>query len=133
MTADEPAPPTALTGRSIPISQRSDLAFVPSKPAGGCTSCGSVDTVTVDGVHGRRCATCPPQFSPTHLEGLAADRRSVGAYVRSLPPGPFRPDFAGDLVAMGRVDAAFAYLGFYLRREIGERFDRASDAIGVAW
>lgn len=30
----------------------------------GCTACGSQDTVTLDGHHGRRCGSHPPGFSP---------------------------------------------------------------------
>lgn len=91
----------------------------------GCTSCGSPDTVTVDGVHGRRCGNCPPGFSPTHLVGLHDDRRDVGAYISSVPSGGFRADFAADMVDMGRPDAAFAYLGAWLARETDARFARA--------
>lgn len=98
----------------------------------GCTSCGAADTVTIDGVHGRRCADCPPGFSVGHYASLVADRRDAGAYVRgALPPGPFRQDVAEDMVDVGRADVAFAYLGAYLRRETRDRFQASIDAMAV--
>lgn len=101
---------------------------------GGCTSCGSADTVTVDGVHGRRCVACPPGFSVTHYDGLRADHGDAGAYVRgALPAGQFRRDLAANMVDVGRADVAFAYLHTHLEREIRARFQAAIDDMAVAW
>jgi hypothetical protein len=43
----------------------------------GCTApgCGTQNTVTLDGVHGRRCAEHPPTFDPAHAVELAVDGR----------------------------------------------------------
>lgn len=95
----------------------------------GCTGCGTQQTATIDGVNGRRCAACPPGLSTRHLADLSADRRGVGPYLRALltlPPGGFRRDFAADMVAAGRADAAFIYLGAWLASECDRRFTGAS-------
>lgn len=73
-----------------------------SNPADGCTGCGSRATVQLHPYRGRRCPDC-----------------------MTVPPGPFRADFAADLVEMGRPDAAFAYLAAFLAHETGRRFDAA--------
>lgn len=39
----------------------------------GCTSCGSEQTETLDGVNGRRCADCAPTFDPSHAVELMRD------------------------------------------------------------
>jgi hypothetical protein len=69
--------------------------------ADGCTAkrCGDQRTVQLHPNLGRRC--------------------SVHA---TVPPGPFRADFAADMVDAGRADAAFAYLAAYLARTADERF-----------
>lgn len=36
----------------------------------GCTCCGTQKTATVDGIHGRRCAACPPGFDRAHVTRL---------------------------------------------------------------
>jgi hypothetical protein len=43
----------------------------------GCTAsgCGTQDTVTLDGVHGRRCAQHPPTFDPARAVELAVTGR----------------------------------------------------------
>lgn len=52
--------------------------------AGGCTACGSPVTVTVCGVHGRRCAAHPPTYQAQHTTNLLADGRfsAAWAYLR---------------------------------------------------
>lgn len=120
MTADEPAPPTALTGSPIPISQATGnvqfvqptpgVSLVDPDPGEGCADCGTQDTVQLHPHRGRLC--------PEHI---------------TLPPGPFRTDLAEHMVELQRADSAFAYLAAWLQRAADERFDRASDAIGVAW
>jgi hypothetical protein len=95
----------------------------------GCTGCGARETVTVDGVNGRRCADCPPRASRQHLDGLAADGVGVVSYARTLvtlPPGGYRRGLAEHMVDLGRADAAFAYLTGWMAHEIGARFDRAT-------
>lgn len=98
-----------------------------------CTRCGDVDTVTVDGVHGRRCATCPPGLDPVEAAKLAAHGLpgTAGAYIRAhLPAGCFRHDLADHLVDLGRADSAFTYLRAHMARETDQRFAAASQAIG---
>src|SRR5690348_10110464 len=55
------------------------------RPIPGCTSCGSPETVTVDGINGKRCADHPPTFDPSTAVELM--RRGLpgaaGAYIRS--------------------------------------------------
>ena len=55
----------------------------PTCDAKGCTS---TDTVTVDGINGRRCAEHPPEFSPEVAVELM--RRGLpgaaGAYIRGV-------------------------------------------------
>ena len=48
----------------------------PTAPA-GCTApgCGTQNTTTVDGVHGRRCAEHPPTFDPARAVHLAMSGR----------------------------------------------------------
>lgn len=50
--------------------------------ATGCTApdCGTQDTVTLDGVHGRRCAEHPPTFNPTIAVELAVAGQLADAY-----------------------------------------------------
>lgn len=47
--------------------------------------CGTQDTATVDGVHGRRRAQHPPRFSRKHARDLAQqhDDHALGAYLRT--------------------------------------------------
>lgn len=49
----------------------------------GCTLCGSQQTESLDGVHGRRCADHPPTFDRKHYDGLVQDRGDVSAYIRT--------------------------------------------------
>lgn len=101
----------------------------PPPQRNGCTGCGSLNTVTIDGVRGRRCADCPPSPSAKHLTALVDDQLDVGPYVRTvatLPPGGYHRGLADDLVEMGRADAAFTYLGAFLAHEIDRRFTAAA-------
>jgi hypothetical protein len=52
------------------------------QPSPHCTGpgCTSQDTVTVDGVNGRRCAAHPPQFEPEHAVRLAVIGWREAAY-----------------------------------------------------
>lgn len=76
---------TALMGAGRPPTQASPARV------GTCTAtdCRRTDTVTLDGVHGRRCPEHPPTFDPTYAVELA---RSSG-----LPAalGYLRTDFPG--------------------------------------
>lgn len=76
----------------------------------GCTTCGSQATVLLHPQEGRQC--------PTHI---------------TLPDGPYRPDLAMDMVAMGRVDAAFTYIRACLDREIDRRFDALLADMRAGW
>lgn len=76
--------------------------LVGTDPRDGCTACGSPATVTLSAFDGRRCSD--------HA---------------TLPPGGFRRDLADDMVAVGRADAAFAYLGAWLAAEADRRFAAA--------
>lgn len=74
----------------------------------GCSAsrCGDQRTVQLHPHLGRRCSS--------HI---------------TVPPGPFRSDFAADMVEMGRADASFAYLDAWLTREIRDRFAGAIRAL----
>lgn len=53
----------------------------------GCTVCGTQQTVTLDGINGRRCAAHPPVFDAERAVTLAV---KVGpsaalAYIRAVP------------------------------------------------
>lgn len=54
----------------------------------GCEVCGTADTATVDGVHGRRCAEHPPVFDPAHAVRLAVGGQLTDAlrYCRQVAP-----------------------------------------------
>lgn len=56
-----------------------------SAPGEGCTTCGSTDTATVDGVSGRRCGQHPPGYSRAHALGLVdrGDVRGATAHLRA--------------------------------------------------
>lgn len=104
----------------------------PKSSTQGCTSCGSEKTDTVDGVHGRRCAHCPPAYSAKHLAGLIANGLGVTAYARTvatLPPGCYRPDLADHMIELGRSDAAFAYMQAAFARDIDHRFAELAAAL----
>jgi hypothetical protein len=58
-----------------------NTGYNPAK--GGCTVCGCQDTVSLDGVHGRRCAQHPPGYDRTHYDALVRDRGDVAAYIRT--------------------------------------------------
>lgn len=106
-----------------------------TSPAVGCTSCGSADTVTIDGVNGRRCAACPPGLDPEHAVRLSVRGLpgAAGAYVRAtLPTGDYLPDLAEHMVVLGRADAAFTYLGAFLTHEADRRFAAAARALDGA-
>ena len=65
------------------ISDRGYDGYDPT--AVGCSNCGSPETVTCDGFHGRRCANCPPAFDPDvavelHVAGFPG---AALAYLRS--------------------------------------------------
>lgn len=45
----------------------------------GCTSCGAEETVTMDGVNGRRCADCPPTYDRAYALALVNDGNLSGA------------------------------------------------------
>ena len=55
-------------------------------PPPTCSSCGSDQTETVDGICGHRCAACRPTFDPTTAVELM--RRGLpgvaGAYLRGM-------------------------------------------------
>ena len=55
-------------------------------PPPTCSSCGSQDVATVDGICGHRCADCRPTFDPTTAVELM--RRGLpgaaGAYLRGM-------------------------------------------------
>lgn len=70
-----------------------------TKPDAGCATCGAPDTVLLHPHLGRQC--------PDHV---------------TLPPGGFRADLAADMVGLGRVDCAFAYLAAWLVAEADRRF-----------
>jgi len=65
--------------------------------AGGCTACGSEDTVTMDGINGRRCATDAP----------AGAAPLLGDYDRSA---------AMSMVDAGNPAGAFSWLRHHLGR-----------------
>lgn len=56
----------------------------------GCTAtdCGTQDTITLDGVHSRRCAQHPPTFDPQRAVELAVSGRLETAlgYCRAEVP-----------------------------------------------
>lgn len=95
--------PAAVPPQPLVLVQASDLRA-------GCTGCGSQKTVVLHPRDGRRCPAC-----------------------MTIPPGRFRQDLADDMVELGRVDAAFAYLGGWLAGQIDRRFELATDRIAVAW
>lgn len=72
----------------------------------GCVGCGSQRTVILCPSRGRLCPSC-----------------------MTIPAGPFRSDLAADMVELGRIDAAFRYLGGWLARETAARFDAAIRAV----
>ena len=53
--------------------------------ATGCTApgCGTQQTSTLDGIHGRRCADHPPTFSRRWYDECVRNRLGVTAYVRT--------------------------------------------------
>ena len=82
-----------------------------SNPEDGCAAgrCGRRDTVQLHPYRGRLC--------PAH------------AQLPTVPPGPYRPDFAAELVELGRADAAFGYLRAFLRVEADRRYAAAAGAL----
>jgi hypothetical protein len=40
--------------------------------------------VSLDGVHGRRCAQHPPGYDRAHYDALVRDRGDVAAYIRTV-------------------------------------------------
>lgn len=81
---------TAPTHYSGPGNSHASVGYDPG--AKGCryvirtgVHCGTQDTVTVDSVHGRRCAEHPPGYSTTHRARLlaAGDYTAAWAYLRT--------------------------------------------------
>lgn len=113
---------------STPTAART-VQLQPTNPRLGCTGCGSPDTETLDPVHGRRCAACPPRYDPRIALAMGTDG---GAYARAtLPPGRFDRGLADDMLTAGRYDAALAYLAAWLARETGARFAAAAGRLAV--
>lgn len=50
----------------------------------------------------------------------------------TIPPGAFRADLAADMVALGRIDAAWRYLAGWLEQETTRRFGAAVAALDGA-